>query len=126
MGGVTTHGLSRTPEYRSWYSMKERCFNTKHPCYHLYGGRGITICERWMSITNFYADMGDRPEGTSLDRIDSDKNYEPENCRWATREEQAINTRRSNRLNTRSVRVQQMLDAGIDKSVIEYSLGIKL
>lgn len=87
------HGLSKSPEYRSWYSMKERCLNKKHPWYKYYGGRGITICKRWMSFENFIADMGSRPPGHTLDRIDCNKSYYPENCRWATVAQQNSNRR---------------------------------
>lgn len=82
------------PTYNSWHHMKYRCNNKKDVCYHLYGGRGISVCKRWEnSYKNFITDMGQRPEGRTLDRINNDGNYEPSNCRWATPYEQARNSR---------------------------------
>lgn len=90
-----THGRSKTREYNSWMAMKERCYNSKTDYYHLYGGRGITVCEEWKhSFESFYSAMGDCPKGMSLDRIDSNGNYEPGNCRWSTPSVQGFNTRK--------------------------------
>jgi hypothetical protein len=92
-----THGHSvrgaETPTYRSWKAMHTRCTNPNPSTWAHYGGRGIEICERWRSFESFLEDMGERPEGTSIDRIDVDGNYEPGNCRWATPTEQRANRR---------------------------------
>ena len=93
--GGKTHGLSRTPEYNSYTAMMARCLNPKNSSYESYGGRGITICDRWLeSPKNFIEDVGHKPGPEfSLDRIDVDGNYEPNNVRWATTEQQNANQR---------------------------------
>ena len=90
---TTKHGMSGTREYWSWIAMMRRCFDPRHPAYENYGGRGITVCEDWRSILAWFADMGERPAGCSLDRIDPNGNYEPGNCRWADAEQQTQNRR---------------------------------
>ena len=95
------HGMTKTSEYQVWRHMKYRCFNPDHKRYSYYGARGITVCDRWKnSFENFLADMKLKPTPKhSIDRIDNDGNYCPENCRWATKAEQE-NNKRTNRLIT--------------------------
>jgi hypothetical protein len=96
-----THGRRYCPEYNTWAGMHSRCENPKEAGYKNYGGRGITVCERWRSFENFYADVGDRPSPKhSIDRINNDGNYEPGNVRWATRTEQNRNRRPAKRKKT--------------------------
>jgi hypothetical protein len=106
-----THGMKGTGTYSSWQAMKARCQIESATEYHRYGGQGITVCNRWQSFENFLADMGERPEGHSIDRIDSSGNYEPGNCRWADNLTQSNNT-------SRNVRVE--ID-GVEKTVSEWS-----
>lgn len=87
------HGKDRTPTHSTWVSMRQRCLNPNNPAYPRYGGRGIAVCERWSLFANFLADMGERPPGTTLDRIHNDRGYEPDNCRWATAKQQSQNRR---------------------------------
>lgn len=87
----TTHGLSRSKEYSSWQMMISRCCNPNYEDYARYGGIGITVCERWRSFANFYEDMGPRPRGATIERLDNDKGYYPENCAWDSRSAQARN-----------------------------------
>ena len=94
VGGITTHGESYSLAYSSWRAMLKRCTDESHISYKDYGGRGITVCDQWRaSFENFFSDMGDRPEGTTLDRIDNDGNYQPGNCRWADAKTQRSNQR---------------------------------
>lgn len=90
----TKHGMYGTPTYNCWASMWERCTTPTQGSYRYYGGRGITVCERWSDFSNFFADMGEKPLGLTLDRKDPNGNYEPGNCRWATWTEQRLNQRR--------------------------------
>ena len=96
--GNKKHGLSTTPTYNSWKAMKARCSDKNNIHYSHYGGRGIAIEDnRWLDFENFYEDMGERPEGKSLDRINNERGYCKENCRWATNYEQSVNKRRDSR-----------------------------
>lgn len=98
-GNNRSHGESKartTKEYRTWAQMRGRCYNKKHDSFNNYGGRGITVCERWKKYQNFLADMGRAPSTEhSIDRKNNNGNYEPGNCRWATKKEQSNNTRKN-------------------------------
>jgi len=115
-----THGMSKTREFRIWVGMHTRCFNHKAVSFERYGKRGITICKRWKdNFFNFFADMGKCPAGMSIDRIDNDGNYEPSNCKWSTRKEQASNRRV--RKDTRYITAH-----GLRLSVPEWSAKLSL
>lgn len=104
-----SHGHARdgaiSKTYGVWKSMRHRCRNKNDPNYHHYGGRGITVCERWNSFENFLADMGEKPDGLTLEREDNDRGYGPDNCRWASWSDQHRNTRH-NRMLTMGGRTQ--------------------
>lgn len=103
-----THGMRNTPTYVSWVLIINRTSNPNNPRFADYGGRGITMCERWRhSFQNFFGDMGKRPDGTSIERRDNNRGYEPSNCYWATKDEQA-NNRRNNHLLTLNGKTQTM------------------
>lgn len=108
---LRTHGLSGTRSHWIWQNMMRRCYDPKNSAYADYGERGIAVCERWHDMRNFYADMGERPKGRSLDRKNNDLGYSPENCRWSTSSEQNSN-RRSIRLVVRG---------GVEKTIAEWS-----
>lgn len=95
-GSGFKHGLSNEPIYDCWVAMKARCLNKKNPVYHLYGGRGIKVCKRWLVFDNFYKDMGDMPDKKTLDRANNNKGYSKDNCRWITIQEQQKNKRNNN------------------------------
>jgi len=111
--GHTTK-TTKSPTYNSWWHMLARCRNPNMPYYDKYGGRGIKVCERWRSFEAFLADMGERPFGMTLDRLDNEGDYSPDNCRWATRATQQQN-RRCNKITTESA-------AHIRKLVLEAGL----
>lgn len=131
--GRATHGMGYSSENRIWASMKYRCHNNNSSSYGSYGGRGIIVCDRWRySFENFYADMGPRPTMQhSIDRIDNDGNYEPSNCRWATKKEQIHNRRpfnlsKANKSGHTGIfydRVRTKWTAYINKDGIRIQLG---
>jgi hypothetical protein len=120
---LTTHGQSKTSLYKIWNNMKQRCTNPSGPRWSKYGGRGITVCERWASsFENFAADMGPRPSPAhSIDRINNNGNYEPGNVRWATTAEQNRNTSRNIKV-TINGKTRVMKDAAIDAGISPVTL----
>jgi len=122
---ATKHGHASTPEYHTWADMLQRCLNPKVLGYSRYGGRGITVCDRWLSFKNFLADMGPRPYKLTIERKNNDGNYEPGNCRWATRKEQQNNMRTNVRL-TYQGKTQNLSQWAIELGINRVTLNMRL
>ena len=124
-GHAAAHG-GKSREYLTWRAMRGRCNNPNDPAYPRYGGRGVAVCDRWDRFENFLADMGPRPDGASLDRWpDNDGDYEPGNCRWATRKEQGRNMRSNNMLTARgqTLCIKDWADRlGVDPGTIRHRI----
>lgn len=120
------HGMWKHPTYRVWVQMKSRCSDANNPGFADYGGRGITICQRWGDFALFWKDMGSSwQQGLYLDRINNDKGYHPSNCRWTTMAEQARNTRRNRYIQTpwgRMIVADAARKAGIDKRNVHWRI----
>ncbi len=118
--------MSGTPTHNCWVNMMQRCYNENSTAYRKYGAHGVTVCTRWHSFAAFYADMGERPHGYTLDRIDNEKGYSPTNCRWATQRTQQ-NNRTNNRLitlNRETLTLQQWSDkTGIAHKTLLYRIN---
>ena len=116
-----THGRWRDKVYQVWGSMRARCNNPTHKAWRNYGGRGITVCPEWDDFAVFIKDMGERPDGLTLERIDNNQGYSPDNCKWATRKEQLSNTRTNHNLTfegrTQPI-VQWQRELGFKKTLI--------
>lgn len=112
--------LKENPEYRSWVGMRQRCGNHQNPAWHRYGGRGIAVALRWEVFENFLEDMGKKPPGATLERVDNAAGYSKENCRWATYVEQNRN-RRSNRLVTYMGIAMPLIEAA-ERSGLSYRM----
>lgn len=120
------HAVSgrETPTYRTWQDMKKRCTNPRHKDWASYGGRGITVCERWRVFAVFLEDMGERPDGMTLDRRDPDGHYEPGNCRWATARTQARNTRKRHLRSGEPELILRLSAGGVPQREIARRLGM--
>lgn len=115
-GNRFVHGMTGTSEHNAWRHAIERCYNPNDPRYNSYGARGIRVCDEWKSFPNFYRDMGGRPTGSVLDRIDVNESYCKENCRWVTQKQSARNKSRT---------LWATIN-GITKSVAEWCEELKL
>ncbi len=123
-----THGATRngqSPTYSTWAAMHARCRRPKNKCYDSYGGRGIQICERWYRFENFLADMGEKPLGMSIDRKDSNGNYTPDNCRWATATEQSRNRSMCTITDDRIAEACGRIEHGESQKAVALRMGVR-
>lgn len=118
------HGMSRSRTYKSWQCMKDRCLNPKSEKWDRYGGRGIRVCKRWLKFENFLADMGERPEGTTLDRKNNNGNYGPGNCRWAKEIVQQRNKSNVKLDAIAAARIRQLLREGATTKWVATNFGV--
>ena len=120
----TTHGMSNSNEYKIWESMLGRCRNTSHHAYNGYGGRGITVCDKWTTFAGFFEDMGLKPSKLTLERIDNNLGYSKDNCKWATRTEQARNTRATKLTEEIVVTIKRLISQGVSQSKIASMFNV--
>jgi hypothetical protein len=120
------HGKWNHPLYKTWSNMMRRCYSPSDRAYKNYGARGISVCDRWHDILNFIEDMGERPEGHSIDRIDNNSGYSKENCRWATDTTQSRNRRYAKLNEQKASEIRSLRDLGAKRKELAEKFGVSL